>query len=265
MMNLNQKRVLITGGASGIGLALAAQVLQRGAVVLISGRRPAAIDAALSQLRAGGGQVHGVAADVATPAGRAATLEAAQTHLGGLDLLVNNAGAVRAGRLESMTDGEVEGMVATNLLGPIFLTRDALPMLRASGDSLVINVSSGIGLVAMPFYAVYAGVKAGVARFGDAMRRELHGEGIGVLTIYPTATDTPMMKTGNQSVPMDDADAVAIAVVDAIEKSLREVIRGGEARLQMIATERSNPETLDTRFAGMKPALEVAIAKHSAL
>lgn len=264
-MNLHEKRILITGGTSGIGLALATQALRRGASVLVTGRRKAAVDAALAQLQAEGGKVHGVAADVSTSAGRAATLDAARERLAGLDVLVNNAGAVRAGRLETMTDAEVGAMVGTNLLGPIFLTRDALPMLRASGEALVVNVSSGIALVPMPFYAVYAAVKAAVVRFGDAMRRELHGEGVNVLNAYPTATDTPMMKTGNRAVPMDDADAVALAITQAIEQGHREVIRGGDARLQLILEERSSPEALDARFAAMKPMLERAIASHSAL
>jgi NAD(P)-dependent dehydrogenase (short-subunit alcohol dehydrogenase family) len=265
MMDLHGKRVLITGGTSGIGLALATQALRLGAGVLVTGRRAAAVDAALAQLQAEGDKVHGVAADVSTSAGRAITLAAARQELGGLDVLVNNAGAVRAGRLETLADTEIEAMVGTNLLGPIFLTRDAVPMLRASGDALVVNVSSGIGLVAMPFYAVYAAVKAGVARFGDAMRRELHGEGVGVLNVYPTATDTPMMKAGNRAVPMDDADAVALAIVEAIAQGRREVIRGGDARLQLILEERSTPEALDARFAAMKPTLERAIAGHNAL
>jgi short-subunit dehydrogenase len=86
-------------------------------------------------------------------------------------------------------------MLNVDLLAPILLTRAALPSLRASGDAMVVNVTSGIALIGVPFYATYAAAEAGLARFGEALRRELKGEGIHVLTVYPGGTDTPMMKT----------------------------------------------------------------------
>jgi uncharacterized oxidoreductase len=88
---------------------------------------------------------------------------------------------------------EVVAQITLNLTAPILLTRAALPALRASGEGLVVHVSSGIGLVGLPFYATYAGTKAGIARFGEALRREMYGEGVHVLTVYPGATSTPMM------------------------------------------------------------------------
>ena len=115
--------------------------------------------------------------------------------LGGLDILVNNAGGVRAGRLEVTTEAEIDAMLTVDLLAPILITRAAMPSLRTSGDAMVVNVTSGIALMGVPFYATYAAAKAGLARFGEALRRELKGEGIHVLTVYPGSTDTPMMKT----------------------------------------------------------------------
>ncbi len=126
-----------------------------------------------------------VCADVGTAKGRAATLDRAMRALGGLDILVNNAGGVRAGRLEDTTEADIEQMVAVDLLAPVLLTRAAMPALRAGGDAMVMNVASGIALVGAPFYTTYAAVKAGLARFGEALRRELKGEGIHVLTAYP--------------------------------------------------------------------------------
>jgi uncharacterized oxidoreductase len=76
-------------------------------------------------------------------------------------------------------------MLSIDLLAPILLTRAALPSLRASGDAVVVNVTSGIALIGAPFYATYAAAKAGLARFSEALRRELKGEGIHVLTVYP--------------------------------------------------------------------------------
>ena len=110
-----------------------------------------------------GGDVDGVAADVATGEGRAATLERA--------------------------------MIEVDLVAPILLTRAALPALRARGAGLVVNIPSEIALFGVPFYAPHAAAKAGLARIGEALRRELKGEGVQVLTVYPGGTDTPMMKS----------------------------------------------------------------------
>src|SRR3546814_2742545 len=72
-------------------------------------------------------------------------------------------------------------MIEVDLVAPILLARAALPALRASGDGLIVDITSGIALIGMPFYATYAAVKAGLARFGEALRRELKGEGVHVL------------------------------------------------------------------------------------
>ena len=204
-----------------------------------------------------------------TEQGRKFTLKSAIDAFGGLDILINNAGGVRAGRLEDTTEAEIVTMVAVDLLAPILLTRAALPELRASGDGLVVNITSGIALIGMPFYATYAAVKAGLAHFGEAMRRELFGEGVGILTVYPGATDTPMMhssKAGPElGVVREPASAVADAILQGIETDALEVIRGGETREKMIVLNREDPTALDRRFAEMKPALAAAVREHSAL
>jgi short-subunit dehydrogenase len=257
-MEIRNRRVLITGGSSGIGLALAQVLGLKGAHVAISGRQADRLDAAIASLRAAGVAAKPIVADVATEWGRAATVEGALEALGGLDVLVNNAGGVRAGRLENTTEAEIRAMIEVDLVAPILLTQALLPSLRESGDSAVVNVASGIALIGMPFYTTYAAVKAGLARFGEALRRELSAEGIHVLTAYPGATETPMMQSSR-------AVAVADAICSGLEENEFEVIRGGEARAQMIALNRNDPAALDRRFAGIKAALEQAVRDHSAL
>lgn len=268
-MNIEGKRVLITGGSSGIGLALATAFLARRAKVVISGRRRDALAKALEELHCTSPSVWSIAADVATPDGRAATIRQALHALGGLDILVNNAGGVRAGRLENTPEAELQAMIDVDLVAPIMLTRVALPALRASGDAMVVNVASGIALIGAPFYATYAATKAGLARFGEALRRELKGEGVHVLTAYPGGTDTPMMKSNRAGPELgfsrEPASAVADAIVEGIVVNAFEVIRGGEARAQMIALNRDNPAAVDERFLGLKPGLEDAVKDHSAL
>lgn len=268
-MKLEGKRVLITGGSSVIGFAIASALLAKGARIVISGRRAAVVSAAVDELRKAGGSVTGIAADVSTDEGRSLTLRQALDALGGLDILVNNAGGVRAGRLEATSQSEIETMLNVDLLAPILLTRVALPSLRAGGEAMVVNVTSGIALMGAPFYATYAAAKAGLARFGEAMRRELKGEAIHVLTVYPGGTDTPMMQTNRAGPELgfgrEPASAVADATVEGIETDAFEVIRGGETRAQMIALNRDNPAAIDERMLTMKPALEEAVKDHSAL
>jgi uncharacterized oxidoreductase len=268
-MEIRNRRVLITGGSSGIGLALAQVLGLKGAHVAISGRQADRLDAAIASLRAAGVAAKPIVADVATEWGRAATVEGALEALGGLDVLVNNAGGVRAGRLENTTEAEIRAMIEVDLVAPILLTQALLPSLRESGDSAVVNVASGIALIGMPFYTTYAAVKAGLARFGEALRRELSAEGIHVLTAYPGATETPMMQSSRAGAELGFIREPAVAVADAIcsglEENEFEVIRGGEARAQMIALNRNDPAALDRRFAGIKAALEQAVRDHSAL
>lgn len=268
-MKMEDKRVLITGGSSGIGLALAGALLARGAHVAISGRRAERVAQALEELKAQGFSAHGIVADVASAEGRATTLKEALAALGGLDVLINNAGGVRAGRLENTAEAELQAMIDVDLVAPILLTRAALPALRESGNATIVNVASGIALVGAPFYATYAAVKAGLARFGESLRRELKGEGIHVLTAYPGATDTPMMASNRAGADLgfarEPAFAVAEAIAVGIEAEAFEVIRGGETRAQMITLNRDNPAAIDERFLGLKAALEEAVGNHSAL
>ena len=188
-MRVDGKRVLVTGGSSGIGFETARALLAKGARLFIAARRADVLAKAADDLRSTAGSVGALAADIATSAGRAAALNAAVDALGGLDILINNAGGVRAGRLEDISEAEIRAMIEVDLVAPILLTRAALPHLRASGDALVVDVTSGIALTGVPFYAAYAATKAGLARFDEALRRELRGEGVHVLTVYPGATE----------------------------------------------------------------------------
>ena len=267
-MNLQGKHALITGGSSGIGYAVAEAMMAKGASVAITGRRPDVLRGAAERLHRVG-RAEYLAADVSTQEGRKATLAFALQAFGGLDILVNNAGGVRAGRLEDTTEAEIRTMIEVDLVAPILLTRAALPVLRASGEGLVVNVTSGIALVAAPFYATYAGVKGGLAKFGESLRRELKGEGVHVMTVYPGATETPMMRSSRAGPELgftrEPASAVAAAVIEGIEHDAFEVIRGGETRAKMIALNREDPAALDKRFLDLKPALAEAVRDHSAL
>lgn len=268
-MDLHDRSILITGAGSGIGRSLALQLAGHAPRLTLVGRRAEPLQEVADLVRERGAQAHVVPADLTAPGAAASVIAAVQERFGGLDVMVNNAGNVRAGRLDAIDEDEVVAQVALNVTAPILLTRAALPALRASGDGLVVNVSSGIALVGMPFYATYAATKAAIAHFGEALRRELHGEGVHVLNAFPGATSTPMMassKAGSEhGFDYESPDDVAAAIVTGMTDGSLDVIRGGEKRRQMIDLNRTDPAAVDQMLAGRKDALEAAVSDHSSL
>ncbi len=269
-MNMHGKRVVITGGSSGIGHEIARQLARKGARLVLTGRRAEALSAAVVALRTDtGAEIHGIPGDITDGAARDALVRQAVGLLGGLDILVNNADGVRAGRLEDTSEAELRTMIEVDPIAPILLTRAALPELRRAGEAMVVNIASGIAQMGVPFYAGYAAAKGGLARFGEAMRRELKGEGVHVMTVYPGATDTRMMSSSRADASMGFAvqpvDEVVASIVEGMEADAFEVVRGGEMRRAMLAQNRDDPAAVDARFLALKPRLEEAVRHHSAL
>lgn len=268
-MDLANRSILLTGGGSGIGRATAVALAHLGGRLTLVARHQAPLEATAHLVEEAGGQAHIVVGDITRAEDRNQFVQSATERFGGLDILINNAGNVRAGRLERISDEEIEAQITVNLLAPILLTRSALPALRHSRDAAIVNVSSGIALVGMPFYATYAATKAGLARFSEALRRELYDEGVRVLTVYPSATRTPMMdssKAGPEvGFDFESPEAVAEALVQALQTNALEVIRGGGTRKAMIEKNQAHPEEVDALLAQRKDALEEAVAEHSSL
>ncbi len=128
-------------------------------------------------------------------------------------------------------------------------------------------------LIAMRFCATYAATKAGIAHFGEALRRELHGEGVHVLTVYPGATSTTMMTSGKAGAaqgfeyepPESPADATAEATVEATLDGSLTILRGGQQRRDMIATNREDPSTVERMLTERKRPPENAVEAHSSI
>lgn len=233
------------------------------------GRRQEPLEETARLVSETGGEAQVISGDITDPEMRQRAVEAAVEHFGGLDILVNNACAVRAGRLENVDAEEIQTQIEANLTAPILLTRTALPALRDGGEAAIVNVSSRFGLVGMPFYSTYAATKAGIAHFGEALRRELYGEGVHVTTVYPGATETPMMET-NEAGPdlgfeYESPDDVAAALVAGIASGELEIVRGAEDRSEITEISRERPRELDEQVAQIKDALEEAVADHRSI
>jgi uncharacterized oxidoreductase len=190
-MQMTDNTILITGGASGIGLALAAAFLARGNRVIIAGRRQAALDAAVAAHPG----LHAYVLDVEDPAAiRAFAARITRDHPA-LNVLVNNAGIMRAEDLTApptdLTDAEAT--IATNLLGPIRLSAALLPHLRAQGRATIINVTSGLAFVPLAMTPTYSATKAALHSYTMSQRHQLRDTGIAVLELAPPMVQTDLM------------------------------------------------------------------------
>lgn len=266
---LRNQSIIVTGAGSGIGRETTIALAKEGALLTLVGRRHAELEDTARLVRALDGQALVLAADIADHSTHSQLIGAARSAFGEISGLINNAGNVRAGRLEAISPDDILAMIEVNLTAPILLTRAVLPELKRAPSGFVVNVSSGVALLTPPFYSVYAAVKSGVAAFGDSLRRELLGEKVSVINIFHGATDTPMMQTNRAGAKLgfvrEPPADVAAAIIEALKHGEREVIRGGDARLALIAANRDDPAAVDERFCGMKAAFEEAVSAHRSI
>jgi len=271
-VNLDDRRVLLTGAGSGIGRSLALHFADRAAATVLVGRRADPLRETARLVTERGGSAHVLTADLTAPSEGERIVNDAVSALGGLDVLVNNAGNVSAGRLEDLSAEDVSGMLALNLTAPILVTRAALPHLRASGakrGAVVLGISSGIALVGLPFYATYAATKAGLARFDEALGRELTGTGVHVATAYPGATDTDMMSSNDAGEdlgfgrrPVEEVTAEIIAGLEADEPEINTSLA---SRRGMQEQNARDPKAVTVALGARLTELEAATRRHRSM
>ena len=177
-------RALVTGGASGIGLATARLLAARGARVACLDVAAATPEPPLEQVRA----------DLTDDAAVRAAVRDATDRLGGLDILVNNAGVGAAGTVEANPDDEWHRVFDINVLGIVRVTRAALPFLRASANAVVVNTCSIAATVGLPNRALYSATKGAVLSLTLAMAADHLAEGIRVCCVNPGTADTPWVR-----------------------------------------------------------------------
>lgn len=268
-MQLADKSILITGAGSGIGRATAVALARKGVRLTLSGRRTEPLEETARLAQAKDSETIVLPGDITDATWRESTVDQIVQRFGGLDIIVNSAGVVSAGRLETIDPEDVRTQIEVNLVAPILLIRTALPVLRQSSGGAIVNISSSIGLVGMPFYAPYAATKGGLAQFDEALRRELSGERIHVMTVYPVATDTPMMETaasdsGNDS-DYDSPEAVAEALVAGLKADDIAVVRGGGDFAALVATNHEDPRRADRQIEAMKAGFEARATHHRSM
>lgn len=262
-MKLSEKKILITGGSAGIGKALIEELSMKGVTdIAVMGRTAGKLDLLEEQFPSV--SFLKIQGDVSQLADIKNAGETVRMEWGALDILINNAGVVSAGLLDEISDEDIIDQVNINITGLILMTKYFLPLLKESSEGALINISSGLGYIAMPFYSVYAATKSAVKHFSEAMRRELSEYPIHVMTIYPTATDTDMMKSAKVD-GMDSPEKVARATIGGLINKKIEVILGGQQRIDTVQTNFEEPLQVDKKVAEKFESLRKRAEHHRSM
>jgi NAD(P)-dependent dehydrogenase (short-subunit alcohol dehydrogenase family) len=184
MQEFDGLAAVVTGGASGIGLATALHLAARGARVACLDLRPDGLPEPLI----------GIAADVADDATVRAGIAAAAQRLGGIDILVNNAGIGAVGTVEANSDDEWHRVLDVNVVGLVRVSRAALPHLRRSAHAAIVNTGSIVAHAGLPDRALYTASKGAVQALTAAMAADHVREGIRVCCVNPGTADTPWVR-----------------------------------------------------------------------
>jgi NAD(P)-dependent dehydrogenase (short-subunit alcohol dehydrogenase family) len=251
-MQLEGKRTLITGAGSGIGRALAIEASRLGMTVALCGRRPEPLYETLAEMTPSGRHLR-LRGDVTNAAVRRGIRDFLWRQWGGLDVLVNNAGVVPVGPLACATDAELERVMATNVVAPMALTRELLPLLRRAAPSRVVNVGSMFGDIPYPLFAAYSASKFALRGLSGALRRELKPYGVGLTYAAPRATRTSAAEgfdalVGPMQMRLDEPAKVAANIWRAVRKDLDSAYASGPERL-FVLVQRLLPKLVDHAIA----------------
>jgi NADP-dependent 3-hydroxy acid dehydrogenase YdfG len=239
--DLSGRVAAITGASSGIGEATALALAAAGAKVALGARRTDRIKALAERIEGDGGTALAIELDVADEASANAFVTQANEQLGGLDVLVNNAGVMLLGPIDGADTGQWRQMVEVNVLGLLYCTHAALPLMREAGGGHVVNLSSVAGRFARAGSGVYNLTKFGVNAFSEALRQETYKQGIRVTMIEPGYVETELQShnteesqkgiyamrdsmDGEVLVADDIAEAILYAVSRPQHNSISEVL-----------------------------------------
>ena len=205
-LDLRGKTAVVTGSSKGIGYAIAETLARAGASVAVSARNEAEVEEAARALDALQGRVIGVPADVQRHEDARRLIERAAQELGGVDVLVNNAGVGRFGSVEEMPVEEWDQVIATNLSGVFYCCHEAIPHLKRRGGGWIINIGSLAGKNPFPNGAAYNASKFGLVGFSEAMMLEVRQDGIRVACIMPGSVNTDFSGPGGRHSESGQAD-----------------------------------------------------------
>ena len=223
-MSLRQAVVWVTGASSGIGEALVAPLVARGARVAVSARRQDRLDAVVRRFAGGGADVRAFPLDVTDRAGTAAVVGAIEAAMGPIDLAVLNAGAHAPGRAAPFDADQFVDNMTLNYFGMLYGIEAVLPGMLERGRGHIAGVSSLAALRALPTAGAYGASKAAASHMLDAIRFDLEPRGVRVSNITPGFVRTPLTDKNRYPMPfLMDAGRAAEIVVAALERGRSEI------------------------------------------
>jgi NAD(P)-dependent dehydrogenase (short-subunit alcohol dehydrogenase family) len=203
-----ERAAIVTGGSSGIGLAIARMLLEEGYGITLAARRPDKLEAAASELSSGGGEVVPMAGNMGDEDTIREVVSAHRERFGRLDVLVNNAGVGIGAPVGEIQTKRLDMQLDVNLRSIVLFYRECVEMLRAAAaenrQAIVVDTASISGKAGEAWLSVYSATKAGVVGFTEAMNKELGKEGIKSCALCPAFVDTPMTDFVKEAVAAED-------------------------------------------------------------
>jgi short-subunit dehydrogenase len=224
-MNITDSTILITGASGGIGGAIARQLAQRGASLILVNRDSERLAIFADELRAEGGTVLPLVGDLALPGEPARLAREALEQAGIIDILINCAGVQNFGFFAQESAADTATLFNINTIAPIALTNAILPHMLEQGAGQIVNLGSIFGSIGFPCFASYSASKFALRGFSEALRRELSGTGVGVTYIAPRFTRTAFNRSvvtrmaNALKMNQDEPESVAASVIAAIERN----------------------------------------------
>lgn len=254
--------VLITGSSRGLGFLLAQRLAEEGCRVVICARDAAELERAREDLAQSGAEVLAVPCDVSDRGQVDRLIEEAIGRFGRIDAVINNAGIIQVGPVETMTVADFEHTMATNFWGVVYTTLAVLPSMLARRQGNIVNITSIGGKVSVPHLLPYTCAKFAAVGFSEGLRAELRGKGVRVTTIVPglmrTGSYVNALFKGNyrQESSWFSLGASLPGASMSAERAARQIIRAAKRG----ASERilSTPANLLARFHGLFPGASIA-------
>ena len=226
---MSAPHALITGGSSGIGLALAHRLARGGYALTLIARRAALLEQARAELAAASGvQVNIIPADVSVRSEAEDAVRRAIAALGPPALVVTSAGMARPGHFDELPVEVFERTLAVNYLGTLYVVKAAVPAMKDAGGGRIILISSGAGLIGIFGYTAYSASKFALRGFAESLHAELRDQGIGVSIAFPPDTDTPQLAEENRTKPAQTKAITARAGVWKATDVADCILRGAE-------------------------------------
>ena len=239
--DLTGRRAIITGASSGIGRALAIELARKGVDLVLLARRADRLEEVAAEVAKLNRRAICIAGDVTDPQARERALDAARDQLGGLDILINNAGIAAHGRFADASPGRLRPIFEVNFFAPVEFIRAAIPLLREGHDPLIVNIGSILGDRGVPHKSEYCASKFALHGFSESIRPEFARLGIDVLLAVPGPTESEHFDTllEDQGLPWPEperlpADQVARRIVEEMETGRDEFVVGFRSRLWLL-------------------------------